>query len=287
MGQYVQAAAEVYGAVKGSETKPGGRGMPKWQARQIKRGIKQGNRALNNELATADGAIAPLSPDTLAAQELIRNNVGYGRPQLESAMGTVGNITSNGITEADIDKFRNPYIKNVVDATNADFDHQRSLTRAASNAAAETAGAFGGDRGEVANVLANEQDERLRRQTVADLYYRGNDNAQEMALRNAGLQLSGAGSLESLIQSIRAGNIQDAENLNIVGNQNRQYEQSRIDYPLTRAQRMIGLANGTYYGNEARTGGGFAGAVAGAHDYGKAAEGVLGMWDQLFKKYYP
>jgi len=72
-------------------------------------------------------SIAPNQWMTGAAQ----NQAGVGS-NLFPAFNAASNIAQNGVTSMDISRFMNPYVQNVVDASNrqADFNDARSLAQA-------------------------------------------------------------------------------------------------------------------------------------------------------------
>lgn len=80
------------------------------------------------------------------------------------------------------ERFMNPYMKNVVDATRGEFDHMRGQAVNQGNIAATRAGAFGGSRAAVAQGARLGEIDRAQGSQIAGLMHGGYNDALKMGL---------------------------------------------------------------------------------------------------------
>jgi Chaperone of endosialidase len=91
---------------------------------------------------------------------------GQGPQGVTTATYNPGSATAAQTSQADIDRFLNPYLQNVVDSTLTDYDVNSGRTRAAQSAQAAKNGAFGGSRYAIRE--AQTEGELSRGRTAAD-----------------------------------------------------------------------------------------------------------------------
>lgn len=237
---------------------------------------------------TGDQMVAPLNADQLNGIQGIRNSQGMGQADYAGAMDTARGISTNGITDADISRFMNPYTDSVVNTTLADIDRQRQQQLAQITSQAEAAGAFGGDRAEVAKSLANQSFDQTAAQTAAQLRSAGYTQALNTATNNAGLRLTGNAQLQSLIDARRNAAQTDAANLINAGGLQQQNDQAKLDW----LKQRVGVALApvqAFGGTQPYTGpvtsptaAGAAGAVGGA----STASNIANLLGSIFGSGY-
>lgn len=89
----------------------------------------------------------------------------------------VRNVTAGSLMSADVGKYMDPYLRQVIDTTMADLARSRQVQKQADNAAAVRAGAFGGDRQAVVDAETTAAYDRNTASTIANLYSGGFDRA--------------------------------------------------------------------------------------------------------------
>lgn len=166
---------------------------------------------------------------------------------------TAGQGAAEGISQADISKFYNPYQEQVVDeaARQSMLNVQRNLLPQLRGAFAGTGG-FGSQRYATAagQALGDVQANLLAEQNK--LRSAGYTSALDAALREAGIQtqatsaLSGLGSTEQ--QAATSGLKTGAE----LGEQQQAFEQAQIEAPLTRALNVAQLLRGYQFPTETK-----------------------------------
>lgn len=139
------------------------------------------------QAAQAAGAAGP-SP-------LLGGAAGYNTG-LQNA-GTTGVNALNGNPVA-LGQLMDPYQHQVVDATNAQYDHSNAMAQRNVNDQATMAGAFGGSRHGVAEGVAVAENERNRNSAVSGLLSSGYENAMGRAQGMAGMGFAGAGANANL-----------------------------------------------------------------------------------------
>lgn len=155
------------------------------------------------------------------------------------------------ITGADISQYYSPYQKNVIDATQADFDTQnaRQQSQVTGNAAAQ--GALGGNRVGVAQALTAEAQNRTQAPIMAQLENQGFQNAYGMAANDrnraitGGQALSGIGSagLGAANAMVGAGTLQQQTQQSEDTARMQEYLRSQ-GYDFQTAQWLAGISTG-------------------------------------------
>ena len=112
---------------------------------------------------------------------------GYNAAQGQASLvGNLPSMQAAQITQADIDRFMNPYLDDVVSATEADMQEQFGQQRAALDARAAGAGAFGGSRFGVRESQLDGEQSRALGSTLGGLRADGFNTALNFADRDVG-----------------------------------------------------------------------------------------------------
>ena len=122
--------------------------------------------------------IAPLSGMEVEGVNLLRRSTGAYLP----ALGTADEFAKAGAQRWDgvwRDEYMNPFIKSALDPAAREIERASERQRLDRNARAVHAGAFGGTRQGVTDVLG----EQREREAISDLYGRGYAQAYESGLR--------------------------------------------------------------------------------------------------------
>lgn len=150
-----------------------------------------------------------------------------------------GNIATNGITPSSIQGFMSPYVQNVVDKTQAQFDKTNSVAEAAQQAQLSKAAGVSGSQRSVGNAMKAWSLNNAQAPTIAGLYDKGYGQATDTAAKSAGLQLSGAGALGSLTNAQTAANA----GLSGIGQQQTANQWQNVDAPFRyTSQSAAGLS---------------------------------------------
>lgn len=246
------AANKSAKAARNSGTQQTTQEMPEWVKNQFMRAYAATNQAADRP---TEEAIAGFNPAQLAAFRAIQANQGMGMADIDEATARARGLAGGAtFSDVDMERYQNPFTRDVIDATLADLEQYRSRNDAAIAAEAEAAGAWGGDRAVIARSLNNESVDRAAANAIANLRSQGFNTAaglaqneaamrNNFALNNLGLQLSGNAQLQSLIDQRRAAANQDAGNLLAVGNQQQAQRQAEMDWAIQRAQLMGNIAS--------------------------------------------
>lgn len=122
-------------------------------------------------------------------------------PDISALSGTAASIDRSNVREVDagafpggdLDRYMNPYIGAVVDATLADLDRQRQLQQQQVGHAATQAGAFGGSRHGVAEAETNRAFADTAARTAAGLRQQGFDSAAGLMQQDLNRRLQAQG----------------------------------------------------------------------------------------------
>jgi hypothetical protein len=191
VGPAIGAAGSVLGGIAGGK-KSGGNQAPKW----LRQGAKQlgafGQDLAQQPYTPYEGnRVAPFSPDTQAAFDMIRNNVGTTQPYYSSALDTSQRLQNATINPqqvqasqwagTDLSPYLNPYTNQVVDASLADLENQRAVQYNGLASQAQAAGAFGGSRFGVAQGQFEADALRNKSLLAAQLRNQGFETAAGLA----------------------------------------------------------------------------------------------------------
>lgn len=123
---------------------------------------------------------APVNQQQTAGINAINQASGYANPFIQSAAG-LAQGAANPLTASQIQQFESPYIQNVVDATQAQFNDQNAQAQNALKGNAAMQGALGGDRQAVAQTTLAKNQQIAQAPTIANLYNTGYNNAVQTA----------------------------------------------------------------------------------------------------------
>lgn len=198
--------------------------------------------------------VADFNADQNAAFQSIRDSQGLGTPYLNQASDYA---TRGGaqITGDDINRYMNPYIQSVVDATQNDFNvqNQREFQNVNSNAA--KMGALTGDRSQVANVLTQESQRRQQDPLIAGLRASGFDTALGAAQQDRSAATQAAGMFSNLGTQAQTLAANDQQRLLASGSLQQANDQAGLDaayqeylakmaYPFESTQWLAGIQSG-------------------------------------------
>jgi hypothetical protein len=125
--------------------------------------------------------VAPMNAQQQQAGQNINQYAGFALPFINQAAG-YANQAAQPITAANINQYQSPYIQDVVNATEAQFNNQnqQQLNMVRGNAAAQ--GALGGDREAIAEGVTAGQQQAAQAPVIAGLYNQGYNTALNTAL---------------------------------------------------------------------------------------------------------
>lgn len=147
-------------------------------------------------------------PEAFTTAEGALTDVAQLSPEQQSMYASLPSYSSSGVAQ----QFMNPYITNVLDAQKARMDQRFAEQQVARNEAARQAGAFGGDRRFVQDMIAdrerNMQMNEMEAQGLAAAYQSGADifgqeQARELQTRGLNTEIF-AGNQQRAIDAARA-----------------------------------------------------------------------------------
>jgi len=269
---------------------------------------------------TPDKVIAGQDPYTLRAQQLAAQGVGAYQPYLsagQQAMQSAVDYTQQGAAMGQFDpnrivgegtdgqgirayeQYMNPYQQEVIDRSMVDMQRAQEMARQKAQYQQSQAGAFGGSRGAIENVMSDMEYNRQFGDQVAKLRAQGYDNSlknsmsaydsQRNYLASTGAQMSNLGNnLTAMGGTAQNYNITDFSNLDIIGKQNEAYQQSindaaqanqqadaNLDFGLINFLNTLKTPTSTVsevYGNQGQGGGS---TLANAAGFATSATGTL------------
>jgi hypothetical protein len=265
VGPAIGAAGSILGGIAGGKgSRSRGPSVPQWYS-QGAQGLAQFGRgqALQPYQAPPGDRVAPFSPDTLAAFDMVRGNVGSTQPAYQNAMGTAERLQgynaptvnpqmlSGGQFGQQVRGYMNPYTDSVVNASLGDLEQQRAIQSNVLSSQAQAAGAFGGSRfgvaqgqfeadalrnkGLLASQLRNQGFESAASRTMQSML--ANQQAGltgQLANQNASLQSAEVQNRNAFLQGILgdrlgAANAQDAAQLGSVGSAQQAQQQQGLN----------------------------------------------------------
>lgn len=116
----------------------------------------------------------------------------FNEQQLKGVQG-INDVAGMGAVYENVDKYLNPYIKNVADTTRAQIEQANEQAQSGALGTAVQSGAFGGDRAGVAAAnLANQQNLAMG-STMANIYNQGYTQAVDTSMNDMNRMLGVAG----------------------------------------------------------------------------------------------
>lgn len=167
--------------------------------------FQQASNAINAGMAGAYGEMGynpmMIDPNAFSAND----RVGY-----QSIDPSAANWQAAQTTQADMDRFYNPYVNQVVDTSLSDIDRARQIQQNQAAAKAQAAGAFGGSRGALmeTEIGRNALDQAAR--TGSQLRSAGFTQAanlaqQDVARRQQASQMNAAQQMQAMLANQSAG----------------------------------------------------------------------------------
>lgn len=131
------------------------------------------------------------------------------------ARGAVRDLAGGTVTPEMVSRYMDPYGREVIEAALADIERQRAIQESLSNAQARKAGAFGGTGAAVAAALSNENFERQKALTAAQLRSQGYQTALGAAQADLDRGLQAGLSNQQADLSIEGANAQAANQMRL------------------------------------------------------------------------
>ena len=232
VGPAIQAGGAILGGMAGGKSS-GGTKPPKWLRQSSANLGKYGQQLAQAPYSGYGGdRVAGFSPDTLAAFDMIRGNVGAATPAYQTAMNSASDLTGFNASTVDprmanvstwagqsLDPYMNPYTNSVINANQADMQNSYLEADNALKSQGAAANAFGNNRfglaqGQLAADSVRDQSlmsAQLRSQgfnTAAGLLSGDVDRQNTFALANQSANLTGQ--LANQNASIASANARDA-----------------------------------------------------------------------------
>jgi hypothetical protein len=163
VGPAIQAGGSILGGMAGGKSS-GGSKPPKWMRQSTANLGKYGQQLAQTPYSGYGGdRVAGFSPDTLAAFDMIRGNVGAATPAYQTAMNSASDLTGynaptvqsqwnprtanvNTWAGQSLDPYMNPYTNSVINANQADMQNSYLEADNALKSQGAAANAFGNNR---------------------------------------------------------------------------------------------------------------------------------------------
>lgn len=216
--------------------------------------LKQAQGVAKTPYDTAtESQVAGFTAPQFQAFNQVQQNQGVATPYINQAFNYTQQA-ANPVT-GNVQQYMDPYLQNVVNATQQQFDtqNQRQLMDVRANAAKQ--GALGGSGRQVAEALTKEAQMNAQNPVIANLYSQGYGQALNAAQTDASRQLQAAGVAGNLGSQAQQANYTDINALLGIGGmqqglQQQQYDtatanaQQKAAYPYQNLQWLSGIATG-------------------------------------------
>lgn len=244
---------------------------------------------------------AGFNPNQIQAQGLLSNiaqDPRYATANQNAVHGAQGVLDSNPLETANLQKFMNPFQKDVIDASIAQNGYARAQQGILDNASATNAHAFGGSRQGVQRAETTAGYDRNNQVNLATLNSANFGQAQNAALSDANLKLNAAGQLQSLNQGSLQTAMQQGGILSAVGDAQQQQQQRELtdaynaytqgqqltltqQQLLNQALGIIPIQQTTTSDSTTKSNPGVMGVIGGIANLGMAAASVPGLTSGL------
>lgn len=174
--------------------------------------------------------VAGFTPDQNAAFQSVDQTQGLGQPYVNQANSYLQQGAAP-VTNQSIQAAYNPFIQSQVDALQANLGHQNAQTTAASNSNAAKMGALTGDRSQVANQIATNNNNLNAATATSGLLSNAYGQAAGLAQGNQQAALSGAGISSGLGQTAQNLALQGSQAQLATGGLQQQLAQAQLDVP--------------------------------------------------------
>lgn len=174
--------------------------------------------------------VADFTPDQQAAFNTVDQSQGLGQPYVNQANSYVQQGAAP-VSNQSIQNAYNPFIQSQVDALQANLGHQNAQTTAASNSNAAKVGALTGDRSQVANQIATNNNNLNAATATSGLLSNAYGQAAGLAQGNQQAALTGAGISSGLGQTAQNLALQGSQAQLATGGLQQQLNQANLDVP--------------------------------------------------------
>ena len=143
--------------------------------------------------------VAGMTPTQMAGIQNVNQAQGMALPYYQQATSLASDAATAGDTrnfkQSDIDTYMSPYLNNVVGSTMANLEEQNKRQRQDLVGTAISRGAFGGDRGKIAEAELNRQQGLSTGKTLSDLLQGGYSQALGQFNQGIANKFTGAGQI--------------------------------------------------------------------------------------------
>lgn len=137
---------------------------------------------------------APVNAQQTAGISGINSNANFASPYIQQAAGQAS-ASSAPLTAGQIQQYQNPYMQSVVDATQAQINHNNQVQQNQLQGNQISQGALGGNRAGVAAASLAGQQSLANNSTIAGLYNQSYQQALQAAQGQQGVGLQGANAI--------------------------------------------------------------------------------------------
>ena len=209
---------------------------PSWITQPLQSDV--GNiMALGN--VPASSYVAPQTGLQLQANQQGADTLSGTNPNYTAGAANIAANSSIGANQ--INQFLSPYLSNVLNSSNAQFDQNSAMQNANLEAQGAANGAFGGSRFGVAQGVLGGQQSLARGQLDSNILNTGYNTATQTALANAGLGLTAGQAQGNLGAQQSASNVANIAELAGLGGQQQATNQAIAAAPIALAQAQGGL----------------------------------------------
>lgn len=198
--------------------------------------------------------VAGLTPGQQQGIANIQSAQGMAMPYIEEGAGYTREA-ARGITPELYDRFYSPYVRDVANATQANLLESAAQQRSGLKSGAIQAGAFGGDRGGIAQAEMARQQQLANAQSMANIYNQGYGQAMGLAGQQVANLGAMGGQLAGLGTTAQTSALQGAQAQLAAGAQEQATNQAQLQalydqflqeqsYPFQIAQYFANIAQG-------------------------------------------
>jgi len=203
--------------------------------------------------------VAGMTPTQMAGIQNVNQAQGMALPYYQEATSLASDAATAGDTrnfkQSDIDTYMSPYLNNVVGSTMANLEEQNKRQRQDLVGTAISRGAFGGDRGKIAEAELNRQQGLSTGKTLSDLLQGGYSQALGQFNQGIANKFTGAGQIagygtgaqQSVLQGAQAQMAAGAQQQAVRQAQdtaNYQQFQQQQAYPFQTSQYLANITQG-------------------------------------------
>lgn len=203
--------------------------LPKWVEQASEDNYQFAKRIADKPYRAYEGkTLAGESPDTLAAYDLFRQNLGAGQQQYDEA-NELFSKAGQGIAGMDRSTYMNPYVDEVVNKSLGALDKSRIQALMGNADAAQKAKAFGGDRAAVLDAVTNSETAEKAGMLASGLYKDAYDSSSNLMQRDIANMLSSGQGLLAGGKALEDKRMQDFSGLLSSGQAQSAAEQAKLD----------------------------------------------------------